>query len=359
MTIPRRVLLLCAAVLPAGCPHDLTRPNRDGTPILDVAVRDGAAVGELGAADRGPSSSEAGCPHPCVSTYAGRCENTGFDQEARPLDQAYFNHPGDLIVETPESPPGMLVMDTTNRAIRRIAGGWVTTAVALPTVAEPTGLARKSSNDLFVSDLKTKQVFEVVDGKVSWYAGTTRGDQDGPVATAQLWEPESVLWVEGTGLLVADGALNKIRLVAGGIVSTYAGSGDSARTAGSLLLAGFDDPHHLALDPDGSTIYVSENEAVRKIVGTTVVTLAKTGLSNPYGVVTDPSGALLVADASTNVIRRIANGSVSTLAGTSGPGYRDGPGYLAAFRSPHGLVIGLDGAVYVSDTDNHCIRVIR
>jgi serine/threonine-protein kinase len=50
---------------------------------------------------------------------------------------------------------------------------------------------------------------------------------------------------------------------------------------------------------------------------------------------------------------------VSTLAGGSEAGYTDGPGDKAFFRTPANLAVDAAGIVYVADTNNHRIRLIR
>jgi len=81
------------------------------------------------------------------------------------------------------------------------------------------------------------------------------------------------------------------------------------------------------------------------------------------------SGAIVVADAEAQRIRRIsASGDVTTLAGSGDVlasglsvqgGYRDGLASDARFNHPSGIIVGAGGAVYVSDSFNHCIRIIR
>jgi len=75
----------------------------------------------------------------------------------------------------------------------------------------------------------------------------------------------------------------------------------------------------------------------------------------PFGVATAADGTIYVTDA--HRIRRLAPGGlVSTLAGSSEPGFADGPGAAARFDTPSALAIDAAGTLYVADTGNHAIR---
>ena len=88
----------------------------------------------------------------------------------------------------------------------------------------------------------------------------------------------------------------------------------------------------------------------------------------PFGIAVDRLGRIYVSDAGAQRIRVIErNGSVRTLAGSGNldsdalwvrGGYADGPGSRARFDRPAGVAFGADGALYVADTNNHCIRRI-
>jgi hypothetical protein len=79
----------------------------------------------------------------------------------------------------------------------------------------------------------------------------------------------------------------------------------------------------------------------------------------PAGIAVDASGAVVVADTRNNCIRLISpGGHTSTLAGGAA-GYCDGPAVEARFRGPSGVAVGRDGAIYVADTGNHRVRRIR
>ena len=82
------------------------------------------------------------------------------------------------------------------------------------------------------------------------------------------------------------------------------------------------------------------------------------------GLAVSTTGVLYVADTGNNLIRVVTTaGVVTTLAGgaTAGgtnPGYGDGIGSIATFRSPKAIVVDTVGSVFVADTGNNMIRKI-
>jgi sugar lactone lactonase YvrE len=82
--------------------------------------------------------------------------------------------------------------------------------------------------------------------------------------------------------------------------------------------------------------------------------------NNPGGVAVDAAGNVLVADTGNHTLRRITpDGTVTTVAGSPGlTGTADGLGALARFNTPTGLAMSSTGAVYVSDSLNHTIRIL-
>jgi len=79
----------------------------------------------------------------------------------------------------------------------------------------------------------------------------------------------------------------------------------------------------------------------------------------PLGIALDGHGNLYVADSRNHRIRRVSpDGHTTTFAGGQA-GYVDGPVATARFNCPCGVAVGQDGAVYVADTGNDRIRLVK
>jgi hypothetical protein len=86
----------------------------------------------------------------------------------------------------------------------------------------------------------------------------------------------------------------------------------------------------------------------------------------PYGVAVAHDGSIYISDRAAQRIRVLTPaGQVRTVAGSGSiappglivpPGYHDGPALQAQFAGPEGLAIGPDGALYIADAYNHCVR---
>ena len=162
-----------------------------------------------------------------------------------------------------------------------------------------------------------------------------------------------------------------------GYVTTFAGSaGLIGSTDATGSAARFKVPYGVATDSAGN-VYVADwsSDTIRKItpagvvttlagsagqVGSTDATGSAARFSGPWGVATDSSGNVYVADRNNDTIRKITSaGVVTTLAGTAGQvGSADGTGAAASFNNPIGVATDSAGNVYVADFGNSTIREI-
>lgn len=89
----------------------------------------------------------------------------------------------------------------------------------------------------------------------------------------------------------------------------------------------------------------------------------------PSGLARGANGSLYVSDPAAQRIREmLADGTVRTVAGSGAlgalglsvaGGYRDGPALEAQFNGPAGMAVGPDGALYIADSYNACIRKLQ
>lgn len=79
----------------------------------------------------------------------------------------------------------------------------------------------------------------------------------------------------------------------------------------------------------------------------------------PYGVASDSDGAFYVTDRNNHCIRRIGtDGVVSTFAGSNTPGFQDGTGAAARFYFPSGITTDAANNLYVTEYGSHRVRRI-
>jgi hypothetical protein len=158
------------------------------------------------------------------------------------------------------------------------------------------------------------------------------------------------------------------------VVTTLAGSGAYGSADGTGTAATFYTPFGVSTDSSGN-VYVADknNNKIRKITPTgEVTTFAGSGAFGsddgpgaaatfffPYGVAVDSSRNVYVADTYNYKIRAITPaGVVSTLAGSGAIGDADGPGPAATFSWAVGVAADSSGNVYVADSDSNKIRKI-
>ncbi len=170
------------------------------------------------------------------------------------------------------------------------------------------------------------------------------------------------------------------------IISTIAGSGTVGYTGsgGAATQAQLDTLTGIAIDNSGN-IFISEqkNNWIRKISSTGIITrVAGSGglpgylgdggpatnakLSQNWGIATDNSNNLYIADIDNQLIRKVNSaGIISTIAGVvmggggvAGYSGNGGPATMAKLNTPLGIAVDNSGNIFIGDDYNYCIRKI-
>lgn len=245
----------------------------------------------------------------------------------------------------------------------------------------PIGVAIDGGGNLYVADKFNHTIRKVSpEGTVTTLAGTagSSGGVDGTGGTARFNNPFGVA-VDGAGNVYVGGFVGQTirKITPSGVVTTLAGANGTRGSAdGAGGFARFADPFGVATDSSGN-VYVADfsNNTIRKITPSGLVTTfaGSAGLAGstdgtgggarfkgPAGVAVDGGGNVYVADYNNDTIRKITPaGVVTTLAGSTGlPGSADGIGSAARFSNPTCVATDRSGNVYVTDENNPTIRKV-
>jgi streptogramin lyase len=336
-----------------------------------------------------------------IVTFAGTGEK-GYSGDGGPAAQAKLNNPFDVALDGNGS---LFFSDTFNHCIRRVDArtGVISTVAGCgekgysgdggpatkARLNEPYGVELDKEGNLYVVDRLNYCIRRVdVSGKVETIAGTGKsgsGGDGGPAREAMLEEPNGIA-LDGKGnLYVADVADQRVRVVdlRMGTIRTFCGTGKkvSEGNAGPIEKASLFGPRAVAVAPDGS-IYIVEREgnAVRRADPKTgkIDAFAGAGkkgytgdggpapeatFNGPKEIDIDAKGNVYVVDTENHAIRKIDARTkiISTIAGTGKVGSA-GDGGLATkgmLARPHGVVVAPDGAIFIGDTQNHKIRLVK
>ncbi|MBY0244854.1 MAG: T9SS type B sorting domain-containing protein [Sphingobacteriaceae bacterium] len=255
------------------------------------------------------------------------------------------------------------------------AAGFVDGGSAVARFDYPIGVTLDALGNLYVADFYNNRIRKITPlGEVGTFAGSTPGYANGAVALAKFKNPIDLAFDASGNLYIADFTDHRIRkITTAGVVSNLAGDGAPSFADGTGSAAKFSYPRSVAVDGSGNVYVVdSKNHRIRKITPAGVVSVFAGGaagfadgaaavakFNEPRGVAIDASDNLYVVDSDNQRIRKITPaGVVSTLAGNGTRGFADGPGTVAKFNNPRGIVVHSSGNVYVADFDGHRIRKI-
>ena len=187
------------------------------------------------------------------------------------------------------------------------------------------GLAVDHDGSVVVADRYNYAIRRISpDGTVTTIAGGNGlGVRDGPVDAAQFAGPRDVAIAPGGSIYVADTDGHRIRKIApDGFVTTVAGGGSFLGQR----------------DAEGVRVTFADGPA------------SEARFTSPIGIVIDDFGDVYVMEHLRRIRRISPSGWVSTFAGSSTVGQRDGPASRAQFFQLLAIAIDKHGAIYVLDT---------
>jgi uncharacterized protein (TIGR03437 family) len=253
----------------------------------------------------------------------------------------------------------------------------------------PTSVVVDSSGNLYFADSLNNRIRKLAGGNVSTFAGNglfSRSGDGNAAAAAQLNTPlgvavdtVSTVYLAVSTVYLADTANNTVRRVAGGVISNVAGTGTAGSSGDGNPATGaqLNGPQGLAVDSAGN-LYIADtqNNRVRMVANGVITTVAGSGtagfggdngpatsaqLNAPFGVAVDAAGNLYIAEFSNNRVRKVStNGNIGTLAGNGVSGF-SGDGLQATsaqLNGPQGVAVDSAGNVYIADTANNCVRKV-
>lgn len=322
----------------------------------------------------------------------------GFSGDTGPAINARFSTPNGVAVDAKGN---VYIADLYNDRIRKVdTNGTITTFAGRfggtfggdggpatdAGLFDPAGVAVDSIGNVYIADMDNFRIRKVdTNGMITTVAGNGAFGftGDNVLATQTALSSPTAVAVDDTGnLYIADLFNYRVRKVnPQGIITTVAGTGQAGYTGdgGPATQARIDAPEGLAVDRMGN-LYIADSASnvVRKVdIDGKISTFAGTGLSgfsgdngqarlarlrSPRGVAVDAGGDVYISDAGNDRIRMVdAGGIIITVAGNGQSGY-NGDGMLAtqtSFFEPVGLTVAPYGVVYIADSYNDRIRVLK
>ncbi len=338
-----------------------------------------------------------------ITTVAGN-GTAGSGGDGGPAVAAMLNTPQSIALDASGD---LIIADTGNGLIRRVNGsnGVISTIggsgvssfsgdlgpAATAQFAKLRGVALDASGNVYLADTGNCRVRRISasTGYVSTVAGSGAagpscglfaGD-NGPATEARLNAPGDVAVDSHGNLFIADTGNARIREVdvSTGIITTVAGGGmvGAGSDGGPAASANRVSPGGRPIDGSGDVLFSDTGgNRVRSVsTGGIITTLAGNGqagfsgdngpaaaamLNGPAGIAIDSTGNLYIADNGNNRVRRVAQGTINTVAGNGQSGFSGdgGPATDAKLASPRGVAVDTAGNLWIADEANDRIRVV-
>lgn len=315
-------------------------------PLVLVAC-DGKDIDETDPADSG--TPEITCDPGDICTVVGNGV-AGLGKEDVPGPESMLYLPQDVEFDADGS---AFFLDWNNHRVREVLDdGTVATVAGDGMIGDgpegdamaarfnhPTNLLFDAEGRMILAAWHNSRV-ERIDfstGEMSFLVGDgsrSFGGDAGPALTSKLNLPSSVALSSDGRLYVSDQANQRVRCVdLDGNINTVVGNGT----------AGFGGDGGPAADAE---LFASVGQAA----------------APANKIIISPDQRMFIADTDNHRIRVVdlATMIIDTYAGSGEPGYAGdgGPALDAKIWGPTDVAIGLDGELYVTDTENNCVRVL-
>ena len=265
------------------------------------------------------------------------------------------------------------------------------------------GLAADSSGNIYFAD--GSRIRKVSGGVITTVAGGGSSFGDNIPATSAFFNPSGLALDAAGNLYFADACANRIRKVAGGVITTVAGNGTADFFACAPSVAGGDGtatsvslngPQGVAMDSAGAVYFMESTMPgqvrARKVSNGTITTVAGGSNGPPVGAAVSDNvpaiGALLssaagslAVDAGGNLyipdcywlalpipngvtftgapevgrLRKVSNGVITTIAGANSD---SGPASGTQLNLPAGIALDGAGNLYIADSGKNIIREV-
>lgn len=283
-----------------------------------------------------------------ITTVAGNGVNA-FSGDGGLATNASFSDVTSVVVD---GAGNMYISDPDNRRIRKVTPSGIVSTIAgvgvegfsgdggpatSAMIGRPEALALDTFGNLYFADSTQQRVRRIAtNGIITTVAGNGVGGfsgDGGPAISASLDFPIGIAVDPFGNIYVADGNNNRIRkITTAGMISTVVGTGaalaaSASGDGGPAVSASLNIPSDVAIDSAGN-IYIADsghNEVRMVNTSGTITTLAGTGangysgdggpatqavLNYPWGVTTDASGNVYVADRVNSRVRKLASGVI-------------------------------------------------
>jgi hypothetical protein len=165
-----------------------------------------------------------------------------------------------------------------------------------------------------------------------------------------------------------------------GILIRVAGTGTPGYSGdnGPATSAQLSSPSGLAFDSAGN-LYIADDSVIREVSNSIITSVAGNGtrgfsgdngpatsarLCAPHGLAVDADFNLFIADTCNLRIRKVSNGTITTVAGDGNPGNHPsnlgdgGPATSGHLFLPYGIAVDIAGNLFIADTFNHRLRLV-